>query len=196
MREKLKIGIPIIVEGKYDKIKLSSIVDGNIITTGGFSVFRSEELLSLIRRIADKHGIIVLTDSDGAGKVIRRHIASAVPKDKIYNLYIPQIEGKEKRKKAPSAEGYLGVEGVEIERLYSLLAPFASKGGENIKTGGITKGDLYLLGMSGGEDAVKRRDIIASHFGLPKNMSANALLAALDLITSKEELVRLSESLF
>ena len=114
--EKLHISMPVIVEGKYDKIKLDSIIDAEIVTTGGFSLFREKKKLSFIKKISDK-GVIVLTDSDGAGTLIRSHITSAVPPDKIYQLYIPQIKGKEKRKKYASAEGTLGVEGIDADKL-------------------------------------------------------------------------------
>ena len=121
--DRLKISIPIAVEGKYDKIKLSSIIDGQIITTDGFGVFASDEKKMLIRRLAEPRGIIVLTDSDGAGLVIRNYFRSILPKDKLINLYTPQIAGKEKRKKCPSKAGFLGVEGIEACKIRSLILP-------------------------------------------------------------------------
>ena len=124
---KLKIDIPIIVEGKYDVIKLNSIIDGQIIKTDGFSLFKSEENKKYIRMIAENLGVIVLTDSDGGGLVIRNHLNSILPKDKIIHLYPPQISGKEKRKTSPSKEGFLGVEGISADVLRDLLAPFESK---------------------------------------------------------------------
>ena len=124
--EKLRINYPIIVEGKYDKIKILSVADACVIQTDGFGVFKNSERLALIRKLAEREKIIVMTDSDGAGKVIRSHITSAIPKDRLIQLYIPQVEGKEKRKQAPSAEGYLGVEGTEADIIRRLLEPFAS----------------------------------------------------------------------
>ena len=124
--EKLKIAYPIIVEGKYDKLRLQTICEGLIIKTDGFGVFKKNEKAALIRALASKSRIIVLTDSDGGGKVIRSHISALVPKDKLIQLYIPRIEGKEKRKSEPSKEGTLGVEGMENELLFKLLEPFSS----------------------------------------------------------------------
>ena len=125
--KKLQIAYPIIVEGKYDRMKLLAICEGLIIKTDGFGVFKKEEKAALIRTLASKSPIIVLTDSDGGGKVIRSHISSLVPKDKLIQLYIPKIEGKEKRKSEPSKEGTLGVEGMENDLLYKLLEPFSSE---------------------------------------------------------------------
>ena len=119
--EKLKIAYPIIVEGKYDKLRLQTICEGLIIKTDGFGVFKNQERLALIRQLAKKSKIIVLTDSDGAGKVIRSHITSAIPKDRLIQLYTPQVKGKERRKDEPSAEGFLGVEGTEVDTLRRLL---------------------------------------------------------------------------
>jgi ribonuclease M5 len=125
--KKLQIAYPIIVEGKYDRMKLLAICEGLIIKTDGFGVFKKNEKAALIRALAGKSPIIVLTDSDGGGKVIRSHISALVPKDKLIQLYIPKIEGKEKRKAEVSKEGFLGVEGMENELLYNLLAPFSSE---------------------------------------------------------------------
>ena len=112
--EKLKIDRPIIVEGRYDKITLSAVLDAHVIPTNGFSIFNDQEKLALIRRLAAERGVIVLTDADGAGKLIRAHMSSALPKDRVIHLYTPAIEGKEKRKASPSKEGLLGVEGMEV----------------------------------------------------------------------------------
>ena len=127
--DKLKIPYPIIVEGKYDKQKLSLICEGLIIKTDGFGVFKASEKAALIRTLANKTPLIVLTDSDGGGRVIRSHVSSLVPRDKLIQLYIPRIEGKEKRKSEPSKEGLIGVEGMETELLYGLLRPFSDKNG-------------------------------------------------------------------
>ncbi len=184
----LDIPYPIIVEGKYDRLRLLSVCRANIITTDGFGVFKKKEKLSLFRALAEKGKIIVLTDSDGAGKLIRSHISSAVPKDKIIQLYIPQIAGKEKRKDAPSAEGTLGVEGMERELLYRLLLPFEdSEAARRIDENPLSKTDFYIDGLSGGERSAEKRDALAVSLGLPAGMTANALLAALKILLTYEE---------
>lgn len=184
MIEKMHISLPVIVEGKYDKIKLDSILDAKIITTGGFSIFNNEEKKALIKRLC-KNGVILLCDSDGAGKVIRSYIKSFLPADKVYNLYIPQIAGKEKRKREGSKEGTLGVEGMDASLLRALFEKFADISSKN--TDEITKQDFYFYGLSGGENSSEKRDLVAKAFDLPSGMSANALLDALNMITSKEE---------
>ena len=187
--ERLRIELPIIVEGKYDKIKIKSVADACVIQTDGFGVFKNSERLSLIRQLAKKSKIIVLTDSDGAGKVIRSHITSAIPKDRLIQLYTPQVKGKERRKDAPSAEGFLGVEGTEADTLRRLLEPFATgvSLGETERED-ISKADLYELGLTGGQDSVAMRDRVAVSLGLPREMSPNAFLAALNVIVTKDEL--------
>ena len=198
MREKLKLPIPVIVEGRYDKIKLSDILDANIICTDGFGIFNKKEKLSLIKRLSE-NGVVLLCDSDGAGGVIRSHIMSALPKEKIYNLYIPKIKGKEKRKSAPSKEGTLGVEGMDTDMLYGMFENLLKKLPENGKTmtvGGITKADFFQFGMTGGEESKERREIIAKKFGLPDGMTPNALLGALNMLASKEEFLAMCEEIF
>ena len=186
--EKMKIDLPIIVEGKYDKIKIKSIADACVIQTDGFGVFKNNERLALIRQLAKKSKIIVLTDSDGAGKVIRSHITSAIPKDRLIQLYTPQVKGKERRKEAPSKEGFLGVEGTEIETIRKLLEPFAVGVAENDREREeITKADFFEVGLTGGSDSAERRDGFAVSVGLPKNMTPNALLAAVNVIMTREE---------
>ena len=192
--EKLKIEKPIIVEGKYDKITLSSILDAHIITTGGFSLFNKKETLSLIKKLGEKHGIILLTDSDGGGRQIRSYITSALPKDKITQLYIPKIECKEKRKRTASKAGLLGVEGMDTEILYKLFLPFSSEAPlENV--GGITKTDFYFDGLSGGEGSKEKRILLAKSLSLPDDMSANALLEAVNLLINKEDYDQLIKKL-
>ena len=189
MTERIKISLPIAVEGKYDKSTLASIFDTTIITLGGFAVFNSKEKQALLRRIA-KDGIIVLTDSDGAGKVIRSFLNGIIPKEKIYNLYIPKIAGKERRKSAPSKEGLLGVEGMEREELIRILSPFIADG-ENegvIRKNAdemITKVDFYMDKLTGFDNSTCRRDCLAAQFDLPSGMTPNALLEALNIITDK-----------
>ncbi len=190
--EKKKINFPIIVEGKYDKIKIKSLFDACVITTEGFGVFKNSEKLALIRRLAKKSKIIVVTDSDGAGKLIRSHITSAIPKDKLIQLYTPQVKGKEKRKVEASKEGYLGVEGIDADLLKGLLSPFAEDAeGTATERTEIEKIDLYELGLTGGADSAARRDALAPELGLPKGMTPNALLAALNVLMSREELYEL-----
>lgn len=192
--EKLKIDLPIIVEGKYDKIKLSSIVDGCIVATDGFGVFKNSERLALIRSLAGKSKIIVLTDSDGAGKVIRSHITSAIPKDRLVQLYTPQIKGKERRKEQASKEGYLGVEGVDIDLLYKLLEPFANEDGGRVDREEITKADMYRVGLTGAPDSAEKRDSLACTLGLPRGMTPNALLAALNVLLTKEKFLSMNNT--
>ena len=186
--EKLKIPYPVIVEGKYDRLRLLSVIDAQIITTEGFGIFKRNEKLTLFRALAARGGVIVLTDSDGAGKLIRSHIASAIPKEKIINLYTPEIFGKEKRKAEPSAEGKLGVEGMERELLYDLFLPYTDGGAiSKMNENPLSKTDFYLDGLSGGKDSAARRDEIAKKFGLPTKMTANALLSALKIVATYEE---------
>lgn len=186
--DRLKIDFPIIVEGKYDKIKIKSVADACVIQTDGFGVFKNHERLALIRQLAKRSKIIVMTDSDGAGKVIRSHIASAIPKDRLIQLYIPQVEGKERRKEAPSAEGYLGVEGTDAELIRKLLEPFAvGVSSDESEREEITKADLFEVGLTGESDSAEKRDSFAVSVGLPKKMTPNALLAAVNVIMTREE---------
>lgn len=190
--EKLKITYPIIVEGKYDRLRIISVADANVITTDGFGIFKKSEKLALLRALAERSPIIVLTDSDGAGKLIRSHISSAVPTDRLIQLYIPQIEGKEKRKALPSAEGTLGVEGIDRDIIYGILKPYADEGAYAASLQNpLSKTDFYLDGLSGRDDSAARRDELCSKVGLPKKMTANAMLAALRLMLSYEEYLSL-----
>ena len=193
----MKIDLPIIVEGKYDKIKIKSIADACVIQTDGFGVFKNNERWALIRQLAKKSKIIVMTDSDGAGKVIRSHITSAIPKDRLVQLYIPQIKGKERRKDEPSAEGFLGVEGTEAETLRRLLEPFSSGASEDEgEREEISKVDLFELGLTGGSDSADRRDKLAVSLGLPPKMTPNAILAALNVIMSRDEFFEKAKNIF
>ena len=190
--EKKKIDLPIIVEGKYDKIKIKSLFDACVITTEGFGVFKNSEKLALIRKLAAKSRIIVITDSDGAGKLIRSHITSAIPKDKLIQLYTPQVLGKEKRKVEASKEGFLGVEGTDAEILRNLLSPFASDAPEGAgERAEIEKVDFFELGLTGGSDSAARRDELAAKLGLPRGMTPNALLSALNVLMGRKELYEL-----
>ena len=183
MIEKLKITYPIIVEGKYDRLRIISVADANVITTDGFGIFKKSEKLALLRALSERSPVIVLTDSDGAGKLIRSHISSAIPTDRLIQLYIPQIAGKEKRKAEPSAEGTLGVEGMESRIIYDILKPFSNEEAyRESLSNPLSKTDLYIDGLCGGEDSAARRDELCEKLGLPKKMTANALLAALRII--------------
>ena len=183
--EKLHISYPVIVEGKYDRLRLLTVMEGQILTTDGFGLFKKKEKMALFRALAQKSPLIVLTDPDGAGKLIRAHIGSAVPKDRLIPLYVPKIEGKEARKAAPSAEGYLGVEGQARALLYELLAPFATDALP--PRAPITKADFFEDGLTGSENCTARRAALAAEFGLPDDMTPNALLAALCVVATYEE---------
>ena len=192
MQKKLSIPYPIIVEGKYDRLRLIEICSAHIITTDGFGIFKRGERLSLLRELASRTPIILLTDSDGAGKLIRSHITSAIPSDRLIQLYIPKIEGKEKRKDTPSAEGTLGVEGMELELLYKLLAPFENESAFlNQINNPISKTDFYIDGLSGKDNSAQKRAELAKKLNLPCDMTANALLAALKILISYEEYLAL-----
>jgi len=184
-KEKIRIGMPVIVEGKYDVIKLGSILDAHIIKTDGFGVFKSKELAALIRDAAEKKGVIIFTDSDGAGLVIRNKLRSFLPKNKVINLYPPQVSGKEKRKKTPSKEGFLGVEGIDADVLRDIFLPFASDKSENERC--ITKTDLFEDGLTGGPNSAAKRMLLKKHLSLPDNISANALLDVMNLLYSYDE---------
>ena len=191
-----KIKEVIVVEGRYDKNALSQVVDATIITLGGFSVFNDREKLAFLRRLAEKKGLIVLTDSDGAGFVIRNYLKGALPKQGVLHAYIPDIPGKEKRKRAPGKEGLLGVEGMTKEILLEALSNAgADLGGEPVKKkgDGITKLDLYTAGLSGRPDSQKKREAFLDRLRFPAHMSANALLDALNLLYTREEFLALFE---
>lgn len=194
----LKIKEAIIVEGRYDKIKLKNIVDATIIETNGFRVFSDKEKQSLIRKIAETKGILVFTDSDSAGFVIRNFLRGAVDKSKIKHCYIPQINGKEKRKAHSSKEGFLGVEGVSDEVIIDAI----SKSGATIigeesqaQSGEITKSDLYRLGLTGRENSEKLRKALLKNSGMPSYLTTNAMLSAINCLYSLEELKRIVENL-
>jgi len=192
MTKKLNVPYPVIVEGRYDKQKLQCVMDGQIITTDGFGVFNHKETLTLIRALAKKSPVILLTDSDGAGKLIRSHITSAVPGDRLIQLYIPQIKGKEKRKTAPSAEGTLGVEGMEQQLLYDLLRPYEDETTvARALDNPLSKTDFYIDGLTGKDNSAARRDALCASIGLPVGMTSNALLAALRLLCTYEEYLAL-----
>ncbi len=191
--DKLKISLPILVEGKYDRVKLSSIVDGTILSLGGFAVFNRQKTLSFLRRTAERQGVILLTDSDGGGRQIRAFLSECLPPDRVHHVYIPKVAGKEKRKRAPGKAGLLGVEGIEADTLRRLLAPYAD--GKLPASAGLTKADLYADGFSGGPDSAARRRRLAARLDLPEDLSADALLSALNLLLSAEEYRTLAAAL-
>lgn len=186
----VKIREAIVVEGRYDKNKLSGIVDAPIFETSGFGIFKDKEQMALLRRVAECRGLIVLTDSDGAGFVIRNHIKSVIPAKYLKHAYIPDIPGKEKRKRTPGKEGLLGVEGVSPEIILNALrASGASLEEENTRgKATITKQDFMELGLSGGERSGERRLMLQKILGLPAHLSANALLQAVNLLYTLDEL--------
>lgn len=186
----IKIREAIVVEGRYDKNTLSQIVDAPILETSGFGIFKDKKQMQLLRQVAEKRGLIVFTDSDGAGFVIRNHIKSAIPAQFLKHAYIPDIFGKERRKTAPGKEGKLGVEGMTREViLEALRRAGATIEGENVsQQQQITKQDLMELGLSGGKDSSAKRLALLKKLNLPEHMSANALLQALNLLYTLDEL--------
>ena len=184
--KKIKIDLPIIVEGRYDKSALMGYLDAKIITTGGFSIFNDKEKQALIRRIGE-NGIILLTDSDGGGKQIRKFLQGIIPKEKIHNLYIPKIEGKEKRKSKASKEGTLGVEGMEKEVILRLIAPFISGERAQKDTKMITKVDFFQDKLTGCDNASENRAWLCRECNLPDDMTPNALLEAMNLLYGYDE---------
>ncbi len=190
----LHIRQAIIVEGKYDKIKLSSIVKAVIIPTHGFRIFKDAEMLALIRHYAETTGIVILTDSDRAGFRIRNFVKGAVPNGNIRNIYIPDVFGKEKRKEKPSAEGKLGVEGIDAD---VLREAFRKAGilSDDVHTGEpITKTDLYLAGLSGTPDSSERRRMLQQKLGLPSMLSAAALLEILNSMMTRDAFLEMTET--
>ena len=190
-----KVKEVIVVEGRYDKNTLSQVVDATVITLGGFSVFNDQEKLAFLRKLAEKQGLIVLTDSDGAGFVIRNYLKGALPKELVKQAYIPDIHGKERRKRTPGKEGKLGVEGMKPEVLLTALeragATFLDETAPKKAGTPITKADLFELGLTGGQDSAARRQALLKKLDLPEHLTANGLLEALNLLYSREELEKL-----
>lgn len=188
MTEKLlHIPFPVIVEGKYDKIRLSGVIDAPIITTDGFALFRDKRKLGYLRKLCDScGGVVIFTDSDGAGLLIRSYLRTALGSSrKVYNLYSPRVEGKERRKSQPSKEGILGVEGIASDTLRNIFTVFMNDpapGDRPEKRIVITKAQFFSDGLSGGEESRKRRRELCIRLGLPDNISAGALLEAINLL--------------
>lgn len=189
--DKPRIKEAIVVEGRYDKNTLSQVVDATILETAGFGIFKDSERLSLLRRIAQKQGLIVLTDSDGAGFVIRNYLKGAVDPSLVKHAYIPDREGKERRKRTPGKEGKLGVEGMRPEILLDVLRKAgATFLGENMPASHtkLTKADLFALGLTGRPDSRERRAVLLKQLDLPEHLTSNALLEVLSVLYTKEEL--------
>ena len=186
----IKLKEAVIVEGRYDKIKLKNLIDAPIIETNGFRIFNDKERRDMIRQIADRRGILIMTDSDGAGLVIRNFLNGAVDKDKIKHCYIPQLEGKEKRKEHKSKEGYLGVEGVPDDVIIEAIRKSGATviGEEAAQTNEITKADLFTLGLTGTENSAQKRKKLLKKLNMPDYLSTNAMLTALNCLYSLEEL--------
>ena len=186
----------IVVEGKYDEIRVRSAVDALVVPTEGFGIFRDEQKLTLLRRLAAERGLIILTDSDSAGMLIRNHLIGAIPAEQMRHAYIPPIAGKERRKSSPGKEGLLGVEGVDNTVVIAALerAGATFEDGTDGAAGNkmhLTKSDLYELGLSGRVDSAQRRRAFLRALRLPENLSANRLLDVLNATVTEEQLASL-----
>ena len=188
---KIKLSQVVIVEGRYDKIKLQAILDAEIITLDGFGIFNNEEKRHLIRALAKARGIIVATDSDSAGEMLRAHIKNIVQDKNIEHVYVPRLEGREKRKTTASKEGVLGVEGIDVDTLRQLFSRFEDEGA--LPKEEITFARFYADGFSGRDMAKERRERLARELKLPHNMSTKSLLAALNILIGLEEYERILE---
>ena len=180
----------IVVEGRYDKNAVRQVVEATVVETRGFGVFNDRERLALLRRLAEERGLILLTDSDGAGFVIRNFLKGAIPRERLKQAYIPDVPGKERRKAVPGREGKLGVEGMSPQVLLQALER-AGATFEDVPAGGreaeaVTKGDFYRLGLTGGPDSGAKRADLLGRLGLPERMTANALLEAVNLLYTRE----------
>ncbi len=185
----------ILVEGKYDKIKLSQIFDATILTTDGFGIFKQKEKTALLRQLAETCGLLVFTDADGAGLVIRNYLKGAISSGTVYHAYLPPVQGKERRKSRPSGEGLLGVEGVSDELIVKAVRDSGAMDIAPRIRGNLTKGDLFELGLSGTDGSALRRKAVMRELALPENLSANALLDVLNCVTDRDGLRRLLKRL-
>lgn len=191
----LRIKEAVVVEGKYDKIKLKGIIDAPIIETNGFRVFKDKEKQNLIRQLANKRGLLIITDSDSAGFVIRNFLKGIVKDSTIKQCYIPQLKGKEKRKEKPSKEGYLGVEGISDEEIINAIKRSnATIEGENVKkTEKITKNDFFELGLTGRDNSKSNREKVLKYLNLPTYLTTNAMISALNVLVTKDEIKEILE---
>lgn len=193
----IKVNEVIVVEGRYDKNTLSQMIDGTIIETEGFGIFSDKEKLALFRRLAETRGLVVLTDSDGAGFVIRNYLKGAINPKFVKHAYIPDIEGKERRKSSPSKEGKLGVEGMSREVIVAALSNAGIVLGESIEeeqVGQITKADLFESGLSGGNSSKGKRQALLRKLDLPAKLSSNAMLDVLNALMTRDEFLELMEN--
>lgn len=187
MKRLIRLNKAVIVEGKYDKIRLENIIDATIITTDGFGIFKNAEKRKLIKTLAEKCGIVILTDSDYAGQMIRKHLEKIVPKDSFVSVYLPAILGKERRKTSPSAQGVLGVEGTDDKIILEALSRAGIIGEKCEKTGRkITKTDLFNLGISGKSDSKEKRASFCKFLNLPDTLPTNSLLDVLNSLYGYE----------
>lgn len=180
----------VVVEGKYDAIRLHSVVDTTIVVTDGFGIFKQPEKMELLRRLARAQGLIVLTDSDAAGFVIRDRISGTLPTEQVKHAYIPEIVGKEKRKKEPSKEGLLGVEGIDGDTVLNALwragaTPLNGEKAQSVRY--LSKARLYADGLSGGEDSARLRRQLLQYLELPVKLSANRMIEVLNVLLTEEE---------
>lgn len=191
--DKIKVREVIVVEGKYDLNALKQLIDGVVITTDGFGIFHNREKIELIRRMAEKRGVVILTDSDGAGFVIRNHLKSCLPKHLVKHAYIPDIYGKESRKKSRSKEGKLGVEGMRPEVLKAALVKAGATLNDGILHcgGTLTKADLYMLGLSGTPNSAENRSKLIKALDFPEKLSANALLDVLNAMYERQQFIEI-----
>lgn len=187
----------ILVEGRYDKNTLSQVVDAAIFETGGFGIMKDREKIEFLRTVAEKRGLVIFTDSDGAGFLIRNRLKGILPPEKLLQAYIPEIPGKEKRKQKPGKAGLLGVEGMRPEIILEALRRSGAhiSGVEAPRRDAITRQDLFALGLSGGEGSARLREQVKKALGLPSGLGTNAFLDALNLITTREELESMVESI-
>lgn len=190
--KKLKLKYPLLVEGSYDKNRVSAVAEGTVITCGGFGIFNSAETKAILRRITQTGKLLVLTDSDGAGLLIRGKLKSILNAENIINIYTPQIQGKEKRKRFPSKAGFLGVEGMSDEVLYALLLPFSDESAA-VDFAPVTAATLYAMGLVGGEGSTERRNALCVRAGLPTGMNAKAFREAINALGGDEFLKTLTE---
>lgn len=191
MEEKLKLSQAVIVEGRYDKSKVSEIVDAFIIETNGFGIFKDKEKLSFIKKLAMERGVIILTDSDHAGFMIRNYLSSGIPKENVINAYIPDVYGKESRKDKPSKEGKLGVEGMSREVLLNAFKRAGVSVSDSVNENPVTNYDLYSLGLSGTAGAKRKKKALLSKLELPEFLSTNSLLTFINSSMSREEFLEI-----
>lgn len=191
----MRVKEAVVVEGRCDKAKLSTLMEGTIIETGGFAIFKDRDKMELIRQLAAKRGVIILTDSDGAGFLIRGRLSQCLPPEQVKHAYIPDIYGKERRKTRPSKEGKLGVEGMSLETLRDCLIRAGAAIEDAPGEARLTKADLFELGLSGGEGSAGRRRALQRHLKLPERLSANGLLQVLRALYTRQELLDILNNL-